>query len=185
MHIIVGLGNPTAKYSRTRHNVGFMFIDYLAKQTNIKVRELKHKAQIGSGVIDGEKVILVKPQTYMNLSGEAVREILDYYKLGIESLIVVYDDVALPVGKLRIRPKGSAGGHNGIKNIIQHTGSESFKRIRIGVGSADADELIEHVLGKFGKEDKKLIDKAIDTAADAVKLLIKDACDEAMNKYNG
>lgn len=186
MHIIVGLGNPTKEYEGTRHNIGFMCIDKIADDYGIEVLTLKHKSLIGKGIIDGEKVILVKPQTYMNLSGEAVQEVLAYYKLDAQdSLIVLYDDIDLPVGKLRVRPKGSAGGHNGIKNIIAHTGTQEFKRIKVGVGcKPEGTDLVNHVLGHFNTEDKKTIDESLGLVSEAVKLLVHDETDEAMNKYN-
>ena len=134
MHLIVGLGNPTKQYEGTRHNVGFETIDRIAAENQIRVEEKKHKALYGSGYIEGEKVILAKPQTFMNLSGESVRELSDYYKIPAENIIVIYDDISLDVGQLRIREKGSAGGHNGIKNIILHLGTEVFPRIKVGVG---------------------------------------------------
>ncbi len=186
MHIIVGLGNPTKEYEGTRHNVGFMCIDRIAESHNIAVMEKKHKSMIGKGFINGEKVVLVKPLTFMNLSGEAVREVLDYYKLSPEDdLIVLYDDISLPVGKLRIRPKGSAGGHNGIKNIIKHTGTDVFKRIKVGVGEKPSRmDLADYVLGHFDEEDKKLIDESLDRVLSAIDLLVRDETDEAMNKFN-
>ena len=154
MNIIVGLGNPTREYENTRHNIGFMAIDALAEKYNISVLDCKHKALIGKGIINGNKVVLVKPLTYMNLSGEAVRAVIDYYKADAESeLIVIYDDVSLDVGQLRIRKKGSAGGHNGIKNIIAHLGHDVFMRIKIGVGEKPKGyDLADYVLGHLDRK---------------------------------
>lgn len=186
MYIIVGLGNPEKKYFTTRHNIGFMAIDTIAEKYNIRVEEAKHKALIGKGVIEGQKVILVKPLTYMNLSGESVREVADYYKVDPESeIIVVYDDISLPVGQLRIRPKGSAGGHNGIKNIIAHLGTEKFMRIKVGVGEKPSRmDLADYVLGHFTEEELKLEKEAFDKVTDAVNLIMADNVEKAMNLYN-
>ena len=186
MFIIAGLGNPTREYEGTRHNVGFDVIDRLAARYNIDVDVKKHRALIGKGMIAGQKVILAKPQTYMNLSGESIRSILDYYKVDPETeLIVIYDDISLDVGKLRIRAKGSAGGHNGIKNIIAHLGTEKFKRIKIGVGSKpEGWDLKDFVLGHFSKEDQALMQDAFSRTADAVDLIVADEFDKAMNTYN-
>lgn len=186
MIIIAGLGNPGKEYETTRHNAGFMTIDMLAKKYNIDVIEKKHKALIGKGVIEGTKVILVKPQTYMNNSGESLREVVDYYKADAESdLVVIYDDITLDVGGLRVRKKGSAGGHNGIKSIIAHLGTESFKRIRVGIGEKPSKmDLADWVLGHFPKADLKNLEEAMEDAVDALKLILNDEIDEAMNKYN-
>lgn len=186
MYIIVGLGNPEKKYFTTRHNIGFMAIDTIAEKYNIRVEEAKHKALIGKGVIEGQKVILVKPLTYMNLSGESVREVADYYKVDPENeIIVVYDDISLPVGQLRIRPKGSAGGHNGIKNIIAHLGTEKFMRIKVGVGEKPSRmDLADYVLGHFTEEELKLEKEAFDKVTDAVNLIMADNVEKAMNLYN-
>ena len=185
MKIIVGLGNPTMQYAGTRHNVGFSVIYAISDAYNIKVDTKKHKALIGKGIIGGEKVILAMPQTYMNLSGESVREILDYYKCDNEDLIVIYDDIDLAVGKLRIRAKGSAGGHNGIKNIIQHIGTDVFDRIRVGVGEKPKGyDLADYVLGRFNEADAALIRDAAKDATGAVELIITDSINAAMNKYN-
>lgn len=185
MKIIIGLGNPTAKYSGTRHNIGFAVIDEISKQHNIDVSTKKHKALIGKGVISGEKVILVKPLTYMNLSGESVREIVDYYKCTNEDIIVIYDDVSLAVGKLRLRPKGSAGGHNGIKSIIAHLGTDVFKRIRVGVGEKpNKMDLADYVLGRFVKEELPYMNDSTKNACEAISVIIEDGIDQAMNKFN-
>ena len=184
MYAIVGLGNPDKKYDKTRHNVGFDVIDELAQQMGISVNAKRHKALCGLSSIGTEKVILVKPQTYMNLSGESVRAVMDFYKLDPKTdLIVISDDISLPTGKIRIRGKGSAGGHNGLKSIIAHAGTQDFMRVKVGVGANEGD-LVKHVLGKFGKNERALVDDAIIDAAGAVKVMITDSIEAAMNKYN-
>ncbi len=187
MRIIVGLGNPTLKYSKTRHNVGFETIDVLSKKHKIKVKKNQFKALIGEGFINGEKVILVKPMTYMNKSGEAVKEIVDYYKVNPnEDLIVISDDLNLDVGVLRLRSKGSAGGHNGLKSIIKCVGTESFDRVRIGVGKVPANrDVITHVLSRFGKEDRKIVKESFIVSAQAIECVITDGMEKAMSKFNG
>lgn len=186
MYVIVGLGNPTKEYNNTRHNVGFRVIDAIAEKYDISVLEKKHKALIGKGMIDGQKVILAKPLTYMNLSGESVRELVDYYKIDEkEELIVIYDDISLDVGQLRIRKKGSAGGHNGIKNIITHLGHDTFMRIKVGVGEKPKGyDLADYVLGHFGEAENKIINESADKAADAVRVMMNESADAAMNLYN-
>ena len=186
MYIIVGLGNPTKEYDNTRHNIGFAAIDMLADKYGINVTEVKHKALLGKGVINGNKVILVKPMTYMNLSGEAVRSVVDYYKVDeTEELIVIYDDISLDVGQLRVRKKGSAGGHNGIKNIIAHLGHDVFQRIKIGVGEKPKGyDLADYVLGHFSKEDLTTLKEGMDRVDGAVNLMLQGDIDEAMNRYN-
>lgn len=186
MYIIVGLGNPGKDYANTRHNIGFDVIDKLAETENISVLEKKHKAIIGKGYIDGQKVILVKPQTYMNLSGESVREAIDYYKVDEkEELIVISDDISLSPGQIRIRKKGSAGGHNGLKNIIQHLGHDEFQRIKMGVGEKPKGyDLADYVLGHFTAEERKIMDKAAAQAAQAIKMMMQSGADAAMNVYN-
>lgn len=185
MKIIAGLGNPTKQYEGTRHNVGFSVIYRLADKYNIKMNIARHKALIGTGVIAGEKVMLVMPQTYMNLSGEAVGEIMRYYKAEPSDLIITYDDIDLDVGKLRIRAKGSAGGHNGMKSIIAHVGSEEFDRVRVGIGHKPPEfDLADYVLSRFGKDELPLIRDAVDNAADAVEVIIRSGIEAAMNKYN-
>ena len=187
MRIIVGLGNPTLKYSKTRHNVGFETIDVLSKKYKIKVKKNQFKALIGEGFINDEKVILVKPMTYMNNSGEAVKEIVDYYKVNPnEDLIVISDDLNLDVGVLRLRSKGSAGGHNGLKSIIKCVGTESFDRVRIGVGKVPANrDVITHVLSRFGKEDRKIVMESFIVSAQAIECVITDGMEKAMSKFNG
>lgn len=186
MYIIVGLGNPTKQYDNTRHNIGFAAIDKLAEENSIFVMEKKHKALIGKGYIEGQKVILAKPQTYMNLSGESVRELVDYYKVEEKTdLIVLYDDISLEPGKLRIRKKGSAGGHNGIKNIIAHLGHNEFNRIKIGVGEKPKGyDLADYVLGHFNKEEKVIMEETLLRAAEAVRCIITEDTDAAMNQFN-
>ena len=187
MFIIVGLGNPTPEYEGTRHNVGFEVIDALARKYNIDVDTKKHRAYIGKGMIEGQKVILAKPQTYMNLSGESVRSLLDYYKVDEEQeLLVIYDDISLGVGQIRIRAKGSAGGHNGIKNIIAHLGTQEFPRIKVGVGDKPPRmDLADYVLSRFSKEDREKMEQAFKDAAEAVEVMIAEGPDAAMNRFNG
>lgn len=186
MYIIVGLGNPTKEYQNTRHNIGFDVIDKLADIYNIAVLEKKHKALVGKGIINGQKVILAKPQTYMNLSGESIRELVDYYKIEEETeLIVIYDDISLDVGQLRIRKKGSAGGHNGIKSIIKYLGHDVFPRIKMGVGEKPKGyDLADYVLGHFNKEERSIMDESAVTATKAIELMVIDEIGEAMNLYN-
>lgn len=185
MYIIAGLGNPTREYSGTRHNVGFAVIDKLADEYNISMDIKKHKAICGKGVISGQKVILVKPQTYMNLSGESLREVIDFYKADIDEVLVVFDDISLDVGKLRLRPKGSAGGHNGIKSIISHLGTEQFKRIKFGVGDKPKGyDLADWVLGRFPKEQLDEVNTGLSNACKAVETILMDGMEAGMNKYN-
>jgi peptidyl-tRNA hydrolase, PTH1 family len=186
MIIIAGLGNPGKEYENTRHNAGFMTIDKLAKEYGIDVSEKKHKALIGKGVIEGQKVILAKPQTFMNSSGESLRELTDYYKPDIATeVIVIYDDITLDVGSIRVRKHGSAGGHNGMKSIIAHLGTEEFQRIRVGIGEKPPKmDLADWVLGHFPKEDKEHLEDGLKDACDAVLLLLNKEPDEAMNRYN-
>lgn len=186
MYIIAGLGNPGKQYAQTRHNVGFDTIDILADKYNISVDTKKHKALCGKGMIEGQKVVLAKPQTFMNLSGESVRELVDFYKIDPEEeLIVIYDDISLEPGKIRIRKKGSAGGHNGIKNIIAQLGTQNFQRIKVGVGEKPKGwDLADYVLGHFSKEDRGLVDDALKRAARAVELMVQGEVDQAMNQFN-
>ena len=186
MYIIVGLGNPGKQYAHTRHNVGFDTIDILADKYNISVDIKKHKALCGKGMIGGQKVVLAKPQTFMNLSGESIRELVDFYKIDPEEeLIVIYDDISLEPGQLRVRPKGSAGGHNGIKNIIAHLGTQVFKRVKVGVGEKPKGyDLADYVLGRFSKEDRILMEDAFGRAAEAAVCMMNDSMEHAMNHYN-
>ena len=185
MFIIAGLGNPTLQYEGTRHNVGFDVIDMLADRYNISVDGRKGRALIGKGMIGGQKVLLVKPQTYMNLSGESLRELVNYYKIDEEhELLVIYDDISLDPGQLRIRAKGSAGGHNGIKSIIAHLGSE-FMRVKMGVGEKPAHyDLADYVLGHFQKADRELVEEAMGRAVEAIAMMVQGDCAGAMNHYN-
>jgi PTH1 family peptidyl-tRNA hydrolase len=186
MKMIVGLGNPGRDYEHTRHNVGFDVLSVLAEKLDVKpgMWKAEHRAHTARAMIGTEKVILVKPQTFMNLSGEAVRALNDYYKLnGLEDLIVISDDVAIPTGHIRIRAKGSAGGHNGLKNIIQHMGGDGFVRLRVGVGGPGND-MVDHVLGHFSSEDSKIMQEAFDKAADAVSCIVTDGIDKAMTRFN-
>lgn len=187
MFLIAGLGNPGRKYEATRHNVGFDVIDLLAEKYNIEVREYKFKALIGRGVIQGHPVILAKPQTFMNLSGECVSEIVRFYKLDpTEELLVISDDVTLDAGMTRIRRKGSAGGHNGLKSIIACCGTQNFMRIRVGVGKLLAQEdMVAHVLGKMNQKDRHLAELSYERAAAAAVLILDQKIDQAMNLYNG
>lgn len=185
MYLIAGLGNPTKEYDKTRHNVGFSVIDVLADKYRIDVSEKKHKALCGRGAIEGQKVILVKPQTFMNLSGESIREVVDYYKIEAEDIIIIYDDISLEPGQLRIRLKGSAGGHNGIKNIIAHLGSQEFPRIKVGVGAKPPRmDLADYVLSRFSKEEQPLMEDAFKEAAEAAVMMMTEGAEKAMNHYN-
>lgn len=184
-YIIIGLGNPGSKYENTRHNVGFNTIDMLSSKHGIKVSKLKHKALIGDGVIEGERVVLVKPQTFMNLSGESVRDIIDWYKVPLKNTILIYDDVDLAIGKIRLRSKGSSGTHNGMRSVLYHIQSEDFPRIRIGIGRPpEGWDLADFVLGRFNDDDRKSVNESIEKAADAVSLIVKAGVEAAMNSYN-
>lgn len=186
MFVIVGLGNPTAQYEGTRHNAGFDVIDVLAEKYNISVDARKCRAFCGKGIIAGQKVLLVKPQTYMNLSGESVGGIVNYYKIDPESeLLVIYDDISLDVGQLRIRKKGSAGGHNGIKNIIAQLGTTVFPRIKVGVGEKPKNyDLADYVLGHFSKQERELMEEGYEHASDAVEQIVQGEIEAAMNVFN-
>ncbi len=185
MYIIVGLGNPGREYAGTRHNIGFDVITRLSDDYNIPLDFKKHKAVCGKGYIEGQKVILAQPQTYMNLSGESVRELMDYYKIEEDELIIIYDDISLDVGQLRIRTKGSAGGHNGIKSIISHLGTQEFNRIKVGVGDKPKGwDLADYVLGRFPEEEEPKVRESLKRASDACKMIIVDGIDSAMNQYN-
>ena len=186
MYVIAGLGNPGREYEGTRHNVGFMTLDALADKYNIDVREKAFKGLIGKGMIEGNKVILVKPQTYMNLSGESLRAACDFFKVDPEEgLIVIYDDISLAPGQLRVRKKGSAGGHNGIKNIIAQLGTQNFLRVKVGVGEKPAGwDLADYVLGHFSKEEQVLMEEAFLRAADAASALLTEDVERVMNQYN-
>ena len=187
MYIIAGLGNPDRKYAGTRHNIGFDVVTYLSDKYNIGLSKTGFKSKLGQGFIDGEKVLLMKPQTYMNLSGEAVGEAVNFYKLDAATdLIIVQDDIDLPPGNIRIRVKGSAGGHNGIKSIISHMGGNEFIRIKVGVGGKpEGRDLADHVLSGFDRDTEPLIRKVIEKAGEAVLTIMKEGAEAAMNKYNG
>jgi PTH1 family peptidyl-tRNA hydrolase len=183
--VIIGLGNPGKKYEDTRHNVGFMAIDKISEKSGIPVHQGKFRALIGEGRIGTEKVLLVKPQTYMNLSGESVAEVLKFYKLTPDDVLVIYDDLDLPTGQLRLRIKGSAGGHNGIKSLIQHMGTQEFKRIRVGIGRPEPGRSVsDYVLQAFSASEKPAIDKAVENAADAAVMWMKEPFLEVMNHFN-
>lgn len=185
MYIIVGLGNPGKQYEHTRHNVGFEVIDILADRIGICIEEKKHKALCGRGILEGQKVVLAKPQTFMNLSGESVRAISDFYKVESKDIIIVYDDVSLEPGQLRIRGKGSAGGHNGIKNIIAHLGTQEFPRVKVGVGEKPKGmDLADYVLSRFAKEEQDTMEEAFREAANAVAMMVRQDIDSAMNHFN-
>lgn len=184
MYIIAGLGNPGRRYENTRHNLGFITLDLLAEKNGIKTNKIKHKALVGEGMISGQKVLLVKPQTYMNLSGESIREVMDFYKSDVENLIVIYDDIDLPAGQLRIRKKGSAGTHNGMRSVIYNIQSDMFPRVRIGIGIDRKTGLIKHVTGGFKKEEKELFENAVAKAAKAIELFLESGIEKAMAEYN-
>lgn len=186
MFVIVGLGNPEKKYDGTRHNIGFAVIDALADKYNISIKDKKHKALCGTGVIEGVNVMLVKPLTYMNLSGDSVADVMNFYKLDPEEdMLVVYDDISLAPGNIRVRKKGSAGGHNGIKSIIARCGTQNFMRVRVGVGEKpEGWDLADHVLGHFSDEDSRLVREAIDDAIGAIVMMSRGDVDQAMNNYN-
>ncbi|MDY3908939.1 MAG: aminoacyl-tRNA hydrolase [Eubacterium sp.] len=186
MYLIVGLGNPGTEYAATRHNIGFDMVTYLCDKYNIPLRSREGKAVVGKGMIEGQKIMLAQPQTYMNLSGESVRALMDYYKLSEDELIVIYDDISLEVGQIRVRPKGSAGGHNGIKNIIAHLGTQEFARIKIGVGAKpDGGDLVKHVLGRFSREEDGMIRDVFALADEALCAILTEGVESAMNKVNG
>ncbi|MFT4145265.1 MAG: aminoacyl-tRNA hydrolase [Mobilitalea sp.] len=185
MYIIVGLGNPTGKYQATRHNIGWDAITRISDDYRISLDTKKHKAICGKGSIEGEKVVLAQPITYMNLSGESVRELMDFYKVTPSEIIIIYDDISLEVGQLRIRKKGSAGGHNGIKSIISHLGTDEFPRIKVGVGDKPKDwDLADYVLSRFQAAEQLTIREALKDTSDACKMIITAGIDAAMNQYN-
>lgn len=185
MFMIAGLGNPGKEYDKTRHNVGFAAIDVLADRYSISVREKKHRALCGKGMIEGEKVILVKPQTYMNLSGESIRAVRDFYRLEYEEIIVIFDDISLPPGQLRVRRGGSAGGHNGIKSIIAHLGTQEFPRIKVGIGMKPTEmDLAAYVLSRFSQHEQRLMDEAFRDAGAAAVTIMAEGVERAMNVFN-
>jgi len=186
MYIIAGLGNPGREYENTRHNIGFDVIDRLAEEEHINVQEKKHKAIIGKGYVAGQKVILAKPQTFMNLSGESIRELVDYYKVDETcELILISDDISLDVGQVRVRKKGSAGGHNGLKSIIAHLGHDSFMRVKMGVGEKPKGyDLADYVLGHFTQDERKVMNDAAGKACEAIRMMVTGEADAAMNQFN-
>ena len=187
MFLIAGLGNPGRQYEKTRHNMGFDTVDELIDRHRIPQGGIAHKAMYGKGIIGGEKVLVAKPLTYMNLSGDSVAEFVNYYKMDPETeIIVIYDDIDLDPGQIRIRKKGSAGGHNGIKSIIGRLGTQNFYRVKVGVGAKPQGwDLADYVLGRFSKEEREVVNKAIEQAADAVEMILEQGIDAAMNHYNG
>ena len=186
MYLIVGLGNPSKEYEKTRHNMGFDCIDILAEKLNIKVNKSRFRALTGSGMIGSEKVMLAKPQTFMNLSGEAVRPLTTFYRVDpAAKLIVIYDDSDLEIGKIRVRKQGSPGSHNGMKNITQQLGTNQFMRVRVGIGKRpDYMDMADYVLSRFSKDERKAIDEALEEAANAAIEIIENGIDRTMNKYN-
>lgn len=184
MYIIVGLGNPGKKYENTRHNMGFIAIDLLSEEYGIKVDKIKFKSLVGEGRISGQRVVLVKPQTYMNLSGEAIREVMNFYKEDVANLIVIYDDFDIPLGTFRIRKKGSAGTHNGMKNIVYLLKDDGFPRIRVGIGSPKSSDIIDFVIGGVSKAEKPLLEEALIKTAKAAACIVEKGIDKAMNEYN-
>ncbi len=182
---IVGLGNPGRQYEETKHNVGFHVIDKLAKKYDIEVNKFKNKAFVGDGTIKGKRVLLVKPQTYMNLSGESVREIVNFYKIPQERFVVIFDDTSLPCGSVRIREKGSHGGHNGIRNIIDQMGTDEFNRIKVGIGEKPSGwDLADYVLAKFNPDDLPMMEQGMDKAVQGVELMLSRGIKEAANRVN-
>lgn len=184
MYVIAGLGNPGKKYENTRHNMGFITVDQLAEKHDIKVDKLKFKALVGEGRIAGQKVLLVKPQTYMNLSGESIREVMHFYKLEPENLIVIYDDIDIELGALRIRKFGSAGTHNGMKSVVYQLQSDRFPRIRIGIGSQKKGDLVDFVIGGFSKEEVPVLEETVTKAVGAIECILESDVDIAMNRFN-
>ncbi len=184
MYIIAGLGNPGKKYENTRHNLGFITVDLLAEKHGVKINKIKNKALVGECTISGQKVLFVKPQTYMNLSGSSIREIMAFYKEEPEHLIVIYDDIDIPMGTIRLRKKGSAGTHNGMRSIIYDLQYDDFPRIRVGIGRDKRGELVDYVIGNFSKEDRPLLEAAVEKAAEAAECIVSEGIDIAMNRFN-
>lgn len=186
MKCFIGLGNPGKKYDKTRHNIGFMAIDQLERDLGIAIDQNKFKCHYGIGLLNGEKVMLVKPQTFMNLSGEGVRPLIDYYNIELSDIVVIYDDLDLPLGRIRLRQKGSGGGHNGIKSLTQHFGSEKYNRIRLGIDRpTDGMPITAYVLGKFAKADDEVLQKVLDVSSEACQSFVSNEFLDVMNKYNG
>lgn len=185
MKLIVGLGNPGLKYQKTRHNIGFMFLDEIARDLKLEFTLNKQlKSLVANTTINGEKIIFIKPQTFMNLSGEAVLAVVNYYKLDVDNILVVYDDLDLPVGKIRIRKNGSSGGHKGMNNIIELLKTTEIKRIRIGIMNTSKIDTVDYVLGRFNEEDLSLINLAISQAPKMLESFLVDTFDDFMNKFN-
>ncbi|WP_202081448.1 aminoacyl-tRNA hydrolase [Caldalkalibacillus salinus] len=185
MKLIVGLGNPGPKYEDTRHNIGFMVIDHLARALNIEVTQNKGKGLVGEGLVEGQKVMLVKPMTYMNLSGECVRALMDYYKIPIDDVLIIYDDLDLPFAKFKLRMKGSSAGHNGLKSIIAHLGTQAFQRVKMGIGRPEYGDIIPYVLGKFAKEEQKHLQPWIEEAGEASLAFVTEPdFSKVMNRFN-
>ena len=185
MYLIVGLGNPESDYSKTRHNMGFNVINKLSEKYGIEVNKTKFKGLVGNGIIEGEKVILLKPQTFMNLSGESIIEAMNFYKINPEEMIVIYDDIDIEPGIIRIRRNGSAGTHNGMRSIVEHIKTENFARVRVGIGKPQGHmDMISHVIGHIPEEEAKLLDEGVNIAKDATIEIIKNGIDSAMNKFN-
>ncbi len=184
MYVICGLGNPGREYEATRHNMGFLAVDVLAEKLGVSVRQLKFRALVGEGRIGSEKVLLVKPQTYMNLSGESLRPLMDFYKLEPERLIVIYDDIDLEVGSIRVRAFGGPGTHNGMRSIVNLLGSDRFPRVRIGTGANGTQPLADYVLGKWTEGERPLLADAVKNAADACETIVTEGIDKAMNRFN-
>ena len=185
MYLIVGLGNPENEYANTRHNMGFCTINKIAAEFKIDMTKTKFNGIYGTGMIEGQKVVLLKPQTYMNLSGDALKAFWDYYKLDLDDLIIIYDDIDVEKGNIKIRKKGSSGSHNGMKSIVQNLGTEEFTRIRIGIGRPEhSNDMINYVIGKIDEEEQKRLAPGIDLAKDATIEIIKNGVDMAMNKFN-
>ncbi|MDR2771573.1 MAG: aminoacyl-tRNA hydrolase [Clostridiales Family XIII bacterium] len=186
-YIIVGLGNPGKRYENTKHNMGFITLDLLAERNGIKINKLKHRALCGEGTVAGQRVLLVKPSTYMNLSGESVRAAVDYYKAPRDRLLVIYDDIDIPIGDIRIRQRGGPGSHNGMRSIVDNLACEDFPRIRIGIGDGQrerGDALVGYVLGGFRKRQLAAAEAAVARAVDAAECLLRDGAEAAMNRYN-
>lgn len=184
MFVFAGLGNPGVRYDSTRHNIGFEVIDQFARAHGISVRKVKHKALLGEGRVNGVPVVLVKPQTYMNLSGESLQSVMNFYKIPVTNLVVIYDDIDLDTGVMRIRQQGGAGTHNGMRSILAHLGTQNFPRVRMGVGKPTQGELADYVLGRFRPEEIRLMEKAILTAVEALDAVICDGVQKAMNQFN-
>lgn len=185
MYLVVGLGNPENDYSQTRHNMGFNAINKIAEEYKINVNKNKYKGLYGNGTIEGQKVILLKPQTYMNLSGKSIKEVVDFYKIDLDNIIVIYDDIDIEPGKIKIRKSGGSGSHNGMRSVVEELKTERFKRVRIGIGAPeDKSDLIEYVIGAIPKEEKEKLNEGVELAKNAVIEILKDGIDKAMNKFN-